>query len=378
MSDRRSLRIVHCFRAPVGGIFRHVRDLVDAQVKAGHQVGVVCDASTGGDFEETLLASMRDKLALGLKRIAMQRQIGPGDLIAAVRTRSTFKAMQPDILHGHGAKGGIYARLSGSLLRLSGKRVARFYSPHGGSLHYAPSAMAGRVIFRIERFMEGMTDRIIFVSAFERDTYISKVGAPRCTSALIYNGLADGEFEPVQPDTNAADFLFIGELRTLKGPDLFIDALAGAGRMGGPPPTAVMVGDGGERDQLVRQAEAAGIGAQIRFLPPMQARAAFRLARTVVIPSRAEALPYIVLEALAAGRPVIVSRVGGIPEIVGDHSAALVQPDAQALARKMAAVLGDPAAHAAALPNPGQIRQRFSIGGMATRLENEYFAALNE
>ncbi|MDA4835380.1 glycosyltransferase family 4 protein, partial [Enterobacter hormaechei] len=72
--------------------------------------------------------------------------------------------------------------------------------------------------------------------------------------------------------------------------------------------------------------------AQIRFLPPMQARMAFRLARIVVIPSRAEALPYIVLEALAAGRPVIVSRVGGIPEIVGENSVALVQPDAQELA----------------------------------------------
>lgn len=354
-----------------------MRDLVDAQIKAGHEVGVVCDASTGGDFEESLLANMQDKLALGLKRVAMQRQIGPGDLIAAVRTRNTFEAMQPDVLHGHGAKGGTYARLFGSLLRFSGKRVARFYSPHGGSLHYDPTTMTGRVIFRIERFMEGMTDRIVFVSAFERDTYISKVGVPRCKSALIYNGLADADFEPIRPDKDAADFLFIGELRSLKGPDVFVDALAGVSKAGGPLPTAVMVGDGTERDPLIRQAEVTGTSAQIRFLPPMQARAAFRLARIVVIPSRAEALPYIVLEALAAGRPVIASRVGGIPEIVGDNSAALVQPDAQELARKMKAVLGDPAAHAAALPSPDQIRQRFSIDGMATRLENEYFAALN-
>lgn len=355
-----------------------MRDLIDAQIKAGHQVGVVCDASTGGDFEEALLEQMRDKLALGMQRIAMQRQIGPGDVMAAVRTRKTLKAMQPDILHGHGAKGGTYARLFGSLLRLSGKRVARFYSPHGGSLHYSPATAAGRMIFRIERFMEGMTDRIIFVSVFERNTYITKVGAPRCKSALIYNGLADADFEPVRPDKDAADFLFIGELRSLKGPDIFIDALAGVSTMGGQAPTAVMVGDGGEREPLVRQAEATGMRAQIRFLPPMQARTAFRLARIVVIPSRAEALPYIVLEALAAGRPVIVSRVGGIPEIVGENSIALVQPDAQELARKMAAVLGDPAAYLAALPGPDQIRQRFSAGSMAAQLETEYFAALNE
>ena len=50
----RKLRIVHCFRSPVGGIFRHVRDLTEAQVAAGHLVGIVCDSTTGGDFEERL------------------------------------------------------------------------------------------------------------------------------------------------------------------------------------------------------------------------------------------------------------------------------------------------------------------------------------
>ncbi|MCC6203462.1 MAG: glycosyltransferase family 1 protein, partial [Hyphomicrobiales bacterium] len=48
------LRIVHCFRSPVGGIFRHVRDLTEAQVAAGHQIGIVCDSTTGGAYEEQL------------------------------------------------------------------------------------------------------------------------------------------------------------------------------------------------------------------------------------------------------------------------------------------------------------------------------------
>lgn len=65
MVDNRPLRIVHCFRAPVGGIFRHVRDLIEAQVKAGHQVGIICDASTGGDFEEALLGEMHSKIGAG-------------------------------------------------------------------------------------------------------------------------------------------------------------------------------------------------------------------------------------------------------------------------------------------------------------------------
>jgi glycosyltransferase involved in cell wall biosynthesis len=310
MVNKQSLRIVHCFRAPVGGIFRHVRDLIDAQVKAGHKVGIICDASTGGDFEEALLGEMSSKLELGLERIAMQRQIGPGDAIAAFRTYKIIKKLQPDVLHGHGAKGGTYARLFGSLLRVSGSRVARFYSPHGGSLHFDPATLQGRIIFRVERFMERMTDRIIFVSAFEQNVYTTKVGKPRCGHALIYNGLANDEFEPITYDPDTADFLFIGEMRALEGPDIFIAALARASRNCGRALTAVMVGDGKDRTELTEQAQKAHMSGNIRFLMPMKAREAFRLAKVVVVPSRAEALPYIMLEALAAGCPVIASRVG--------------------------------------------------------------------
>ncbi|CAN7502464.1 glycosyltransferase family 4 protein [Phyllobacterium sp. LjRoot231] len=371
MADKPSLRIVHCFRAPVGGIFRHVRDLIDAQIKAGHKVGVICDASTGGDFEEALLAGLRDKLELGLKRIAMQRQIGPGDAVAALRTYRIIKKLQPDVLHGHGAKGGTYARLFGSWLRVSGSRVVRFYSPHGGSLHYDPASLQGRVIFRVERAMEKMTDRIIFVSAFEQGVYSKKVGEPRCGFALIYNGLADSEFELVTPFEDAADFLFIGEMRVLKGPDIFINALAKASIETGRKLTAVMVGDGKDRARLAKQADAG-----TRFLMPMKAHEAFKLAKVVVIPSRAEALPYIVIEALAAGMPVIASRVGGIPEILGDDSPALVQPEANDLAAKMTYVIGDIAAYKQRLPSIEALQRKFGVEAMAEHLEAEYFAAL--
>ncbi len=60
-----------------------------------------------------------------------------------------------------------------------------------------------------------------------------------------------------------------------------------------------------------------GLGQRITMLPAMKQRDAFRLARTLVVPSRAEAMPYIVMEAVAAGKPVIASRVGGIPEALG-------------------------------------------------------------
>jgi glycosyltransferase involved in cell wall biosynthesis len=170
---------------------------------------------------------------------------------------------------------------------------------------------------------------------------------------------------------DAADFLFIGEMRVLKGPDIFIAALAKANSQSGQNLTAVMVGDGKDRTRLVKQA-----GADIRFLMPMKAHEAFRLAKVVVIPSRAEALPYIVIEALAAGMPVIASRVGGIPEILGDDSPALVQPDANDLARKMTYVIGDISAYRQTLPSIEALRQKFGVEAMAARLEAEYFAAL--
>lgn len=350
--------------------------MVEAQIEAGHQVGIICDATTGGTFEETLLANLRDKLALGLERIPMQRQIGPRDVSAALRTFRIVKKLKPDVLHGHGAKGGTYARLFGSLLRVSGARVARFYSPHGGSLHYDPAAPMGRIIFRIERLMERMTDRIIFVSQFEQNTYVRKIGEPRCKNALIYNGLSDNDFEPVVIDDKPADFLFIGEMRALKGPDIFIEALGKASMTSGHKLTAVMVGDGKDRAGLVEQANAITAQANIRFLPPMAAREAFRLAKVVVVPSRAEALPYIVLEALAAGRPVIASRVGGIPEILGDTSPALVQPEANDLAAKMTSIINDLDAYRQTMPGIDALKNTFSVKTMATRLETEYFAAL--
>lgn len=376
MKTSRSLRIVHCFRAPVGGVFRHVRDLVAAQNAAGHQVGVICDATIGSELEEQLLAELGVGLALGLTRIPMQRQIGLRDAVAAFRTYKTIKKLKPEILHGHGAKGGTYARIFGSLLRVSGASVARFYSPHGGSLHYDPTKLSGKLIFRIERLMERMTDRIIFVSKFERETYVRKVGEPHCPDALIHNGLSAQEFDPVVENDNAADFLFIGELRALKGPDIFIEALAKASKASARKFTAVIVGDGRDRASLVEQAVLIREQTDIRFLPPMKARDAFRLAKIVVVPSRAEALPYIVLEALAAGKALIASRVGGIPEILGDQSLALVRPDATELAQKILTAIGDVTAYRTVLPDMDDLKKNFSASSMAARLETEYFVSL--
>ena len=372
----RKLRIVHCFRSPVGGIFRHVRDLAEAQVAAGHLVGIVCDSTTGGDFEERLFEELEPRLALGVSRTPMQRHIGPGDIAAAWRAYGIIKKLQPDILHGHGAKGGVYSRMFGSLLRVFRSRVARLYTAHGGSLHYDERTATGKLFFALERLMTRFTDYILFVSEYERGAYHRKVGKPDRPSGLVYNGLREAEFEKVAAAPDAADFLFIGMMRDLKGPDLFIDALAQVEMRLGRKVSAVMVGDGEHLPRYEMQVRRLGLDDRVRFLKPMPARQAFALARTIVVPSRAEAMPYIVLEALAAGKPMIATAVGGIPEIFGAGAPVIARPDAGELAARMADALADPAAFAAHMPDAAELKTRFGADTMADEIEKAYFAAL--
>jgi glycosyltransferase involved in cell wall biosynthesis len=376
MPTQPSLRIVHCFRSPVGGLFRHVRDLVDAQVANGHQVGIVCDSSTGGDYEDRLFDAVKPKLALGLARVEMQRHIGIGDAVAAWRTFQALKALKPDVLHGHGAKGGVYARLFGTFMRGPEGKTARLYSAHGGSLHYDTDALAGKIFFATERMLERLTDRVMFVADYERSTYQSKIGTIKAPFEIVYNGVQPSEFDPIINVPNAADFLYIGMMRDLKGPDIFLDALAGAEQKTGGKLTAVMVGAGDDLPKYKAQAHQLGFGQRVTFHDPMPARKAFALARTVVVPSRAEAMPYIVLETLAAAKPMIATNVGGIPEIFGSDKTGIAEPNVASIEALMIKVLGDEKAWVAAMPAQATLKARFGADVMAASIERAYFTAL--
>ena len=366
MRNDRPLRIIHCFRSPVGGIFRHVRDLVEEHSRAGHEVGIICDSSTGGAHEDRLFEQIRPYLALGMTRLPIRRSVSPTDIPAIWRSYKHIRSLQPDVLHGHGAKGGAFARIIGSALRVNRYRVARLYSPHGGSMHFDRKTLRGRAVLGLERMQERLTDGLVFVCDFERKTYEAKVGTPRTEARLIYNGIRDSEFVPVPTRSDSVDFIFIGMLRDLKGPDLFIDAFARAERLVGQPLSALIVGDGPDRDRYETMIVERGLGRRIGMLPAIAVTEAFSMSQNVVVPSRAEAMPYIVIEALAAGKTVIASRVGGIPEVLGPDSAALATPDdAGELARIMATAITTANWHQTAMPPRNTLKSVFSASAMA-------------
>jgi glycosyltransferase involved in cell wall biosynthesis len=164
-----------------------------------------------------------------------------------------------DVVHGHGAKGGAYVRLV-----LNARGRARVYTPHGGSLHYDPSSLSGRLFLGIERQLIGRGDLYIFDSAYSAGVFRERVGSPTALARVTHNGVSPTEFEPVQLAGNASDLLFIGELRMLKGVDVLIDAIRLL-RAQGRRLTATFVGTGADRQQFEAQVGRCELGDSIRF-----------------------------------------------------------------------------------------------------------------
>lgn len=366
------LNILHVLRTPVGGLFRHVLDLARGQIERGHRVGIVCDSATGGAQADAALVEIAPALALGLTRTPMRRVPGPADLPALFHVVRRIAKTRADIVHGHGAKGGAFVRLAPNA-----RGRARVYTPHGGSLHYDPSSLSGRLFLGMEKLLIGRADLYIFESAYSAGIFDRKVGAPRSLARVVHNGVSAAEFEPVPIAPDASDLLFIGELRMLKGVDVLIEAVSML-RAQGRKLSATLVGAGADRPQFEARVTRLGLENAIRFAGAMPARQAFALGGILVAPSRAESLPYIVLEAAAAGKPLVTTKVGGIPEIYGPLADFLVPPDdASSLAKAIGESLDYPQQteiRASALR--ARVGQSFTIDSMVDGVLAGYAEAL--
>jgi glycosyltransferase involved in cell wall biosynthesis len=215
----------------------------------------------------------------------------------------------------------------------------------------------------IEKGLERATDGLIFESAFALRVYRERAGEPAAPFRVIPNGMRAADFAPHAPRSDAADFLFIGELRPVKGIEFLLEALASPALAGA---NATIVGSGPSDEALKSRAAALGLSHRVRFTGALPAREAFAMGRIMVVPSLAESFPYVVLEAAAAGLPLIATSVGGIPEIVADTDTPLIEAgSAAALEDAMTVALEAPdvlLARAARLR--AKIGRKFTVSGM--------------
>jgi glycosyltransferase involved in cell wall biosynthesis len=182
---------------------------------------------------------------------------------------------------------------------------------------------------------------------------------------------------PVAPSADAADVVSVGEFRAIKGTDVLIEAVAQLHRAGRRISLAI-AGDGEEGPALRDQVERLGLGDRVRFLGHTPARQAFAHGRLLVVPSRADSLPYVVIEAGGAGVPMVASRVGGIPEILGQDGNMVPPEHPGKLAAAIAAALDDPAgARSASDRLRERIRQKFSQDAMVEGLLAGYGDAIS-
>ena len=359
------LRILHVFRAPLGGLFRHVLDVARGQVARGHAVGIFCDASTGGARADEVLEELRPTLSLGLHRITMRRSLHPRDALAIAALTRIYRRFAPNVLHGHGSKGGAFARLV-TIPDLDAQTV-RAYTPHGGSFNYFPGTFSHFAYMRAESLLRRRTDVFLFESAYIRDRFHAFVGGTDRLVRVVHNGIADSEFEPVEQIPEPFDLVYIGELRAAKGVDTLIDALALIRDRVGRRLTLLAVGSGPNEAELHAHAKSAGIWDTAAFVPPQGIRSALARGRIMIIPSRAESLPYVILEAAAAGQPLVSTNVGGIGEIFGSAAGELIPAgDPDRLAEAILSKLAEPpeVQRAKADSLREHVRDRFSLWRM--------------
>ena len=359
------MRILHVLRSPVGGLFRHVRDLARGQAESGHQIGILCDASTGGSNADALLQQIKSQCSLGITRIPMSRLPGPGDISGVRKTAVLARALNVDVIHGHGAKGGLYARIAAKNIGKPG-----VYTPHGGSLHYQWQSISGPIFLGTEWLLRKTNASIVFVCNYERNLFEQKIGLGKCKSIVVHNGLWPNEFYKAAINKDASDLLFIGEMRMLKGVDILLSAIALLQKVRNT--TATLVGDGPDLEKFKALAAQLNIMDQVKFMGARPIVEALPMGRIFVMPSRNESFPYVVLEAIAAHKPVLASAVGGIGEVLPKEM--LGTPNnAEDLAARISACLANPKqTQKDADRLASELRHKFTAQDMANRITRFY------
>ncbi|MFK0018008.1 glycosyltransferase family 4 protein [Streptomyces sp. NPDC090798] len=332
-------RVLHLTQPVDGGVARVLTDLVKTQLTDGAHVTVACPRDS--DLAHTLRA-----LGSDVRHWPATRAPGPRLAQEVRRFALVVAQARPDVVHAHSAKAGLAGRLA-----VRG-RVPTVFQPHAWSFE-AVDGVTAALALKWERWGARWASRVVCVSEAERTTGV-RAGI-RAHWTVIPNGIDTEHFHPAAEGTVRAGIpllsqaggdpaaplvVCVGRLCPQKGQDVLLEAWRAVVRQV-PGARLVLVGDGPDAGRL-RAAAPAGVlfaGASPDALSWYQA------ADLVVLPSRWEGMALAPLEAMACGRPVVLTDVDGARESLppGLGTRCLVPARAPGpLARAICALLADP------------------------------------
>lgn len=358
-----------------GGVARHVSDLYEGLQGMGYEVSLCGpsfpSASTAGDSA----CADAEHVTLRLGRAVSPRQ----DAAALARYARIVRALRPDLIHAHSSKAGGIARLG----KIANPRVPVLYTPHGYAFAGYFEHEAERFAYRqAERAMSGLTRFVIAVCAAEGR--LAESVCPPGRVRVVHNGIDQAPSGTADPDVlglakQGPVVVAVTQLRPGKGVETLVEA-APVVLARHPTAKLAIIGDGPLRDSLRDRARALKVDHAVRFLGEHADPAAvLRSATVFVLPSWAEAFPYVILEAMSAGLPVVSTDVGGISEAITHGESGLLVPprDHEAIAGALSALLDDASLRERIATAAHQVvARRFTRAAMVQGVQDIYEEAL--
>ncbi len=342
-------------RLNMGGPALHVSYLTAGLRERGYDTTLVAGTLARGEDSMSFVADARDVDVVRIDELG--REISPlRDLVATLRLARLIRRERPDILHTHTAKAGTVGRVAALL---AGRRAPPIvvHTFHGHVLRGYFGPLRSGLFRLLERWLAARTTALIAVSPQVRDDLVALGVAPPERFVVIRLGIELDERVAAEQNGRAESRRYlgiasdrfavgwIGRMTAVKRTD---DVLVAFRRLRDDGIDAVlcMVGDGPDRPELERRAHELGVIRDTLFLGYQEDVAPFYAAfDALVLPSSNEGTPVSAIEALAAGRPVVATRVGGVPDVVQEgQDGFLVDPGAtDDLADRLARLARDPA-----------------------------------
>jgi glycosyltransferase involved in cell wall biosynthesis len=346
----RVLRVIA--RLNVGGPALHVTYLARGLAERGYETTLVAGDVARGEASMSFVAEQAGVDVVTLP--GLSRELSPvRDALAAFRLARLIRRLRPDVVHTHTAKAGAVGRAAALL---AGRRRPVVVHTFHGHVLRGYFGTGGTLVFRaIETLLARASDRLIAVSPEVRDELVALHVASRDKFSVVRLGIEleprvsfDGDPSEVRRRHGIPEGKFVvgwfGRMTAVKRTDDLLTMLAGA-RERGVDALLLLVGDGDDRERLEQRAHDLGLARSCLFLGYQEDVAPwYAICDTVVLTSASEGTPVTIIEALAAGRPVVATKVGGVPDVVDEgETGFLVRPhDTHALAERLEILAGDP------------------------------------